>query len=61
MQPYMKPGLQWEDPLDGKGPKKHRSQKKGFRQAVKRAIKQLMDPNNLDNPPHSGQTKTRLG
>ena len=29
---YMKPGLQWEDPLDGKGPDKHPSQKKGARQ-----------------------------
>lgn len=61
MKPYMKPGLQTEDPLDGKWPPKHRSQKKGFRQAVKKAIKQLMDPNNLDNPPKTGKDKVRLG
>jgi hypothetical protein len=61
MKPYMKPGLQWEDPLDGKGPKKHRSHKKGFRQVLKKAIKQLMDPNNKDDPPKSGIDKIRLG
>jgi hypothetical protein len=60
MKPYMKPGLQTEDPIDGKWPPKHRSQKKGFRQAVKKAVKELMDPLNLHNPPDSGRTKTRL-
>lgn len=32
MQPYMKPGLRWEDPLDGYGPGRHRAHKKGARQ-----------------------------
>ncbi len=46
MRAYLKPGLQWEDPLDGKGPKAHgrkrrasqkrklRAHKKGARQAI---------------------------
>lgn len=34
--PYAKPGLIWEDPIDGYGPAKHRSQKKGARQQLAR-------------------------
>lgn len=65
MKPYIKDGLQTEDPIDGKGPPKHRSQKKGKRQAlrqeIKEAIRQLLDPNNNDNPPKTGLEKVRLG
>lgn len=38
-KPYLKPGLQWEDPRDGYGPRKHRSQKKGARQHAKKTIR----------------------
>lgn len=38
-KPYMKSGLRWEDPCDGYGPPKHRSQKKGARQEAKKRIK----------------------
>lgn len=41
-KPYLKPGLMWEDPFDGYGPKKHRSQKKGARQHGKKLLRKEM-------------------
>ncbi len=48
MKPYMKDGLQWEDPLDGKGPKRNRSQRKGVRQKAKGGLWDILSEDQLE-------------